>query len=47
MTGEFAHHRLTDEDIGEIVTSLHQRYADTFSTRRVVKEVHHARCRRR
>lgn len=36
-------HEFTDEDVDEIIRDLHQRYGDTFSKRRVVKEVTKAR----
>ena len=36
-------HEFTDEDVEEIINDLHRRYGDTFSKRRVVKEVTKAR----
>lgn len=39
----WAMHEFTDEDVDEIIRGLHQRYGDTFSLRRVVKEVTKAR----
>lgn len=36
-------HEFTDADVDEIIRDLHHRYGDTFSKRRVVKEVAKAR----